>query len=215
FYPFYHPYTELFIRELNRSGLDGLLKRNIQTEPESFHPQNNFDFGSDYKPVSPNEADESAEKDIVDFSFGGAYSIYNWELFFHAPMMIAGKLNQNQRFEESMRWYHYIFDPTNTDNLPVPERYWVTKPFYEHSGEDYRRQRIQNLIDDIDEFSDQVKAWKNDPFKPHLIARYRPVAYQRNVVMKYIDNLIDWGDQLFRRDTLESINEASLLYMLA
>jgi len=25
------------------------------------------------------------------------------------------------------------------------------------------------------------------------------------VVMKYIDNLIDWGDQLFRRDTLERI----------
>ena len=33
--------------------------------------------------------------------------------------------------------------------------------------------------------------------------------------MKYLDNLIAWGDQLFRQDTIESINEASLLYMLA
>lgn len=215
FYPFYHPYTALFIRELNRSGLAGLLTRNIQTQPASFFPQNTFDFDTAYRPLAPHEPDETAQKDIVDFSFGGAYAISNWETFFHAPMLIAGKLSQNQRFEEAMRWYHYVFDPTNTDNLPVPQRYWITKPFYEHTAEDYRKQRIQNLIDKIDEFSDQVMAWKNNPFMPHLIARYRPVAYQRNVVMKYIDNLIAWGDQLFRRDTLESINEASLLYMLA
>ena len=43
--------------------------------------------------------------------------------------------------------------------------------------------------------------WRNDPFKPHLIARLRTTAYQKTVVMKYIDNLIAWGDQLFRRDT--------------
>ena len=215
FYNFYHPYTTLFIRELNRTGLDGLLNRRIQIRPESFFPKNTFDFKSVYKPREPHQPDVTSEKDIVDFSFGGAYSIYNWELFFHAPMMIAGKLSQNQRFEEATRWYHYIFDPTNTENLPVPQRYWVTKPFYEHTAKDYRQQRIQNLIKKIDEFGDQVKAWKNNPFKPHLIARYRPVAYQRNVVMKYIDNIVAWGDQLFRRDTLESINQASLLYMLA
>ncbi len=33
--------------------------------------------------------------------------------------------------------------------------------------------------------------------------------------MKYLDNLIAWGDQLFRRDTIESINEATQLYILA
>ena len=37
----------------------------------------------------------------------------------------------------------------------------------------------------------------------------------KTVVMKYIDNLIAWGDQLFRRDTIESINEATQLYILA
>ena len=214
-YPFYHPYTELFIRELNRSGLDGLLTRKIQVQPQSFFPKNTFDFNSTYDPKAPHKADDTARKDIVDFSFGGAYSIYNWELFFHAPMLIAGKLSQNQRFDEARRWYHYVFDPTNTENVPIPQRYWVTKPFYEHTAEDYRKQRIEYLIGKIDEFGDQVQAWKNNPFKPHLIARYRPVAYQRNVVMKYIDNIIAWGDQLFRRDTLESINQASLLYMLA
>src|SRR4051812_39589048 len=43
----------------------------------------------------------------------------------------------------------------------------------------------------------------------------RPVAYQKSVVMKYIENLIAWGDSLFRRETLESINEATQLYILA
>jgi hypothetical protein len=33
--------------------------------------------------------------------------------------------------------------------------------------------------------------------------------------MKYIDNLIAWADQLFRQDTMESNNEATLLYVLA
>ncbi len=216
FQPFYHPYTVLFIRELNRSGVDGLLTRKIQTKPETFAPANIFAFGS-YSPSSQVVADKTAQKDIVDFSLYGAYSIYNWELFFHAPLMIACRLTQNQKFEDAMRWFHYIFDPTNIENLPTPQRYWVTKPFFEYNSDDYRKQRIENILSNLNlaETQEQLKAWRNNPFKPHLIARYRPVAYQKNVVMKYLDNLIAWGDQLFRRDTIESINEASLLYMLA
>src|SRR5262249_51166632 len=41
------------------------------------------------------------------------------------------------------------------------------------------------------------------------------VAYQKTVVMKYLDNLIAWGDYLFRQDTMESINEATQLYVMA
>src|ERR1700674_4693547 len=37
----------------------------------------------------------------------------------------------------------------------------------------------------------------------------------RAVVMSYIDNLIAWGDQLFRQDTLESVNSATQLYVAA
>lgn len=215
FEPLYHAYTGLLLQELNRSGVEGILNRKIQTKPQTYSPQNLFDFSATYGPLSPHKASPEGETDRMDFSFGGAYSIYNWELFFHAPMMIAGILHQNQKFEEAMRWYHYIFNPTSTDNLPIPQRYWITKPFYEHSSEDYRTQRIENILAQINEFEDQVTAWKNDPFKPHLIARYRPVAYQRNVVMKYINNLTAWGDQLFRQDTMESVNEAALLYLLA
>ena len=221
FLPFYHPYTLLFIRELNRDGIDGLLKRKIQTQPESYAPKNDFNFSS-YSPTSVvivGDKDPTAQKykDIVDFSFSGANSIYHWELFFHAPLMIACRLMQNQRFEDAMNWFHYIFNPTDIEKYPTPQRYWITKPFFEYNSDDYRKQRIESILSNINLAmnQEQLKAWRNDPFKPHIIARYRPVAYQKNVVMKYLDNLISWGDMLFKRDTIESINEASLLYMLA
>ena len=51
--------------------------------------------------------------------------------------------------------------------------------------------------------------WQKYPFDPHLIARNRITPYQKTVVMKYIDNLIAWGDQLFGQDTIEAINEAT------
>jgi len=34
-------------------------------------------------------------------------------------------------------------------------------------------------------------------------------------VMAYLDNLIAWGDSLFRQDTGEAIDEALMLYILA
>ena len=43
----------------------------------------------------------------------------------------------------------------------------------------------------------------------------RPEAYMKSIVMAYLDNLIAWGDQLFRQDTRESVNEATQLYLLA
>lgn len=61
----------------------------------------------------------------------------------------------------------------------------------------------------------QIRAYLEDPFDPHTIAGLRTIAYRRNIVMGYVDNLIDWADALFRRYTRESINEARMLYMLA
>ncbi|MFK5937204.1 MAG: neuraminidase-like domain-containing protein [Sulfurimonas sp.] len=197
---FYHPYTALFMRELNRDGVKGLFNRGLQVNPELY-------------------VSKSSMSDTVDFSLDGANAIYNWELFFHAPLMIANRLMQNQKFEEAMKWFHYIFNPTNIDDADSPQRFWITKPFYKTSSQKYQKERIDTLLSNInknnDELNNQLNAWKNNPFNPHVIASYRTVAYQKNVVMKYIDNLIAWGDMLFRRDSMESINEASLLYMLA
>lgn len=215
FFPFYHPYTDTFISQLGKGGMDALLTRDLQLNPTSYY-DNGYQF-SDYQ---PNQVTNPATtgKDIVDFSLDGAYAGYNWEVFFHIPLLIATNLSKNQRFEEAMQWFHYIFNPTNTESNvggSVPQQYWITKPFYEFESADYQANSIHTILNNIDTYRDQVVEWKNNPFQPHLIARYRPVAYQRNVVMKYIDNLIAWGDQLFRRETLESINQATMLYVLA
>ncbi|MCG8374867.1 MAG: hypothetical protein MI702_00115, partial [Chlorobiales bacterium] len=55
----------------------------------------------------------------------------------------------------------------------------------------------------------------NDPFDPHAIAHLRPIAYQKVIVMNYINNLIAWGDSLFKQYTIEDINEAEMLYVMA
>jgi len=223
-YPFSHPFTALFNRELNKKGLEGMLNREIQVNPNSIYDNKLYSFEYRLDNANPeisiaplyDNADGQIKK-IVDFNFGGPFSTYNWELFFHAPLYIACKLSQNQKFEEAMQWFHYIFNPTNVskeaDGNDIPQRYWITKPFFEMSSADYKKQNISEIIKNST--PEQINAWLNDPFKPHLIARYRPVAYERTVVMKYIDNLIAWGDQLFKRDTIESINEATMLYVLA
>ncbi|HWQ70174.1 MAG TPA: neuraminidase-like domain-containing protein [Patescibacteria group bacterium] len=224
FQAFYHPYVCDFIKQLNRYGIDGLLKWSMQ-DPVLQLDEREF-FESEYAPEDA--VVEPYPKDNVDVEFGGAYSLYNWELFFHAPLLLADRLSKNQRFEEAQRWFHYIFDPTDASGETGPERYWKFRKFYEDVTEDGISRSIQQLLEllqydgsdpairkEKEEMEDQVRQWQLNPFNPHLIARSRTSAYQKTVVMKYIDNLIAWGDQLFRRDTIESINEATLLYILA
>ncbi|HEY6402391.1 MAG TPA: hypothetical protein VI479_13335, partial [Blastocatellia bacterium] len=173
-------------------------------------------FTQAYSPVIGAIGEKPQE--AIEFTAAAAYSLYNWEFFFHAPLLIATRLSQNQRFEEAQQWFHYIFNPmARADSASVagPERYWNFLPFYEEN----KPQTIDELMLQLNEgdadLEAQVEAWRATPFNPHLIARMRPVAYQKSVVMKYLDNLIAWGDSLFRQDTIESINEATQLYVLA
>lgn len=246
FHLFYHPYICAFFEALNRNGVDALLQRPLQLLSEKpLEPEKSVGQDTLFEAVYAPKAGVGALVDVpyptedVDFSPGGAYSQYNWELFFHAPLLIADSLRKNQRFEDAQRWFHYIFDPTDASGLPVPERYWRTKPFYLRTNTSYQLQHLslllrllacggdigkltgvsdvtkQELKKSYEELIDSVANWRKDPFKPHLVARTRTTAYQKAVVRKYLDTLIEWGDQLFRRDTMESINEATQLYILA
>jgi hypothetical protein len=134
-------------------------------------------------------------------------------------MMVAQKLSNNQQFEDAMQWYHYIFNPTDASALPSPERFWNTKPFFVRSSADYLNQRIDQILNMINngdtELIKDVDDWRNNPFEPHLVAQFRTVAYQKNTVMKYLDNLVAWGDNLFRTDTRENITAATQMYILS
>jgi len=207
----YHPFVCTLTKTLNRDGVEGIMQRVIQqTESDVSW------FTQTYLPIAGVVGERPRE--VVEFTDGAAYSVYNWELFFHAPLLIATRLSQNQRFEDAQRWFHYIFNPTaRVDSAAVtgPERYWNFLPFYEENTPQTIDELILALNAGDAELEAQVAAWRETPFNPHLIARMRPVAYMKTVVMKYLDNLIAWGDSLFRRDTIESINEATQLYVLA
>jgi Tc toxin complex TcA C-terminal TcB-binding domain/Neuraminidase-like domain len=145
------------------------------------------------------------------------YSLYNWELFFHTPMMLADALSKAQQFEEAMKWYHFVFNPMGDPDPSVNDgsdkRFWQFSPF-----KDTNSQRILDRVFNSlepNKKDEAINEWRNKPFMPHVVARSRPVAYMKWVVMKYIDNLVAWGDYLFRQDTIESINQATQLYVLA
>ncbi|MFT3776172.1 MAG: neuraminidase-like domain-containing protein [Minicystis sp.] len=233
FFSFYHPYACLFLKELNRSGVDGLLKWSLNpSDPIQLRKKD--DFEHTYDPTD--NVLEPYPIEEVDFSLRGAYSLYNWELFFHAPFLIATRLTANQRFEEAQRWFHFIFDPTSGGKEKAPARFWKVKPFRENldlatiedeilnlspAERGIATQLLVNLLQAVDEDENvkdlhaQIEAWRKNPFNPHLIARMRPIAYQKAVFVRYVQNLLAWGDQLFRRDTIEAINEATQLYILA
>jgi len=211
-HPFYHAGTKKLIEELTKKGIAGFLDRNIQGTtievPKNYQQQD--EQGSCVNAFFSHEI-----KELIDFSFYGAYSQYNWELFFHAPLYIACKLSQNQKYEEAMQWFHYIFNPTDRSEDDSPQKFWVTKPFNKEANENSWKKQTQLLFDINDDAQSAIAQWLNDPFNPHLIARTRTSAFQKTVVMKYIENLINWADNLFRQDTMESNNEAAQLYILA
>jgi hypothetical protein len=143
------------------------------------------------------------------FDFKGPYGEYYWEIFFHVPFLIADHLNANQKFKDAKWWYERIFNPTADEkpgDLKSTDHNWQFREF--------RNLNIQKLKDILTD-SGAIEAYKKDPFNPHAIARLRLSAYQKTIVMHYIDNLLDWGDYLFTQDTRESINEAEMLYQIA
>ena len=227
--------------------------------------------------------------------FDSSNGLYYWEIFFHAPMLIAGALAAAQRFDDAKRWYEYVFDPTRL------ERYWRFLPFLAvdvdalvagcradllalnnktversltgilaaiepmapaflpareltgpetdylygiatgttDAGKDLDKARTslralpesearRSLLERVElialldrqyklmgDRTSLMAAYRDDPFDPHRIAALRPAAYRRTVVMAYIDNLLGWGDMLFRQYTGESIDEARMLYIYA
>ncbi|HRI69868.1 MAG TPA: neuraminidase-like domain-containing protein, partial [Polyangium sp.] len=232
FHTFYHPYVCNFIEALESKGLDGLLRWTADSPPESVQLLEEEFFDTTYRPQSivrtPYPIDD------VDFTFIGAYGHYNWELFFHAPLLIATRLTQDGRYEDADRWYRTIFDPTAGPPNLGPERFWFVRPFRDIqslasmqanldtlSESNAEAQLIKNLLEaqfgeaTVDDFNALVLYWMQSPFDPHRIARMRPFAYQKAVVMKYVNHLLSWGDSLFRRETIEAINEATQLYILA
>ncbi|KAH7109096.1 hypothetical protein B0J11DRAFT_601954 [Dendryphion nanum] len=223
---FYHPLVCLLRKTLYSDGLDALFARKTQlaTTP--------FKFSVSYAPtplVKPAIPEENLEFNLID-----SYASYNWEMFFHLPFEVACKLSADQQFESARRWFHYIFNPEGHDTpvgdggpaLPeAQQKYWQTKPFFQAKVADYTAELIDKILYQISEdpsghslkdwITLSLSLWRSNPYSPYAIARARPVAFQIAILIRYIKNIIDWGDSLFRQLTRETITQATQLYMLA
>ena len=227
---FFHPFVGEMITRLNTHSLPGIFdpvwQDGLKTPDPRTDPANDF-FHNFYQPQTSRLVQVESSRKELDLSEHGPYANYNWELFFHVPLTVAVHLSKTRRFAEAQRWFHYIFDPTSNDQSAAPpKRFWNFLAF----RQDKDPKQIDTLLellsrpaaelspDDQRVRADILNGYRgilDKPFQPHAVARTRHLAYQYSVVMKYLDNLIAWGDDLFAQDTLESINEATQLYVLA
>ena len=202
--------TPRMMSALFAGGVDGLLSVQTQLTPA----ESNYSFSRFYETpggaAPPNTSPPPILKgDAIDYA--GPYGTYFYEIYLFLPWLVAEQLRTHQRFDEAKRWLQYIFDPTISANADPSaqtplDRFWRFVQF--------RHQSINSLLDDLSDPA-QIQAYNNDPFDPNAIARLRPSAYQKAIVMRYIDVLLEWGDFEFTKDTWESINAATLLYTLA
>ncbi|TQV85945.1 hemopexin repeat-containing protein [Aliikangiella coralliicola] len=297
-------------------GVKTLLKLSTQQIDES--PTISFNRATPENiSMRPERFSETPTNSHLDYN--SANGLYYWEVFFHAPFLIAQTLNNDQKFEYAKTWYEFIYDPTEVSD------YWKFLPFLaadpqalmlsirsdldafadvygnaaalqpsrdaldalalalapyqaiflgqinkatfeqnqnrrlseiedaaqwpefallqthivelatlanqeSHADSDkallvrWQKEMLEILevvkkldfrVDLMSNHAAQLKLYLNDPFDPHAIAALRVIAYRKAIIMRYVDNLLDWGDLLFRQYTRESINEARMLYILA
>ena len=231
FYLHQHPYVQQLVQRLIRKGTPELQAADtdyVKKTDGTFEtlPNGRFKptlysefFEAVYNPNGNIIQENHFPVNELDFSSSGAYSAYNWELFYHVPITVAIHLSKNQRFNEAQRWFHFLFDPTDNSDGPTPERFWKVRPF-QYTDVKKIEEILTNLATGADtdlrnETIRAIEAWQDAPFRPHLVARYRQQAYMIKTVMSYLDHLIAWGDSLFLQDTGEAIDEALQLYVLA
>lgn len=237
---FYHPRVCSFRGALLEGGVGKLLARKTQ------FGRGGLDFNARYGPVDGVVLrDDQVGNPVyhpvedVDFSARGAYSQYNWELFYHAPFLVGTQLMKAGRHEEAMGWFRHIFDPAGADGrdpvtgMPLANtdkrRFWITRPFFEREAAGYAAQRIDNILKLLaadpsapgvdaaarDELIRQVATWRDNPFDPHLVAATRDVAYQKAAFTRFVENLVAWGDKLFAQSDVESVMAGGALYLYA
>ena len=229
---FFHPLIGPLIQRLNQATGDPLA---ALLDPVFLAGLHRDFFTTEYTPNPDPLVRVHASPKQIDLDHSLPYANYNWELIYHIPVAIAVHLSQNGRFAEAQKWFHYVFDPTSKDmSIDPPARYWKCLYFRDNPVTASLVDQLTLLSTPDSELSslapnpliqDPARA-KSDihtayrasctaAFEPFAVARARPSSFQYYVVMKYLDNLIAWGDSLFAQMTIETVNEATLCYALA
>lgn len=223
FHNFFHPRVDELREILNRSGLQGLFDPHrlaALADPQY--------FGEHYDRLDTVTVGLEDEPAGLDLDPSLPYAVYNWELLFHLPLTVAVHLSRSQRFAEADRWFRFVFDPggTGEDDAP-PDRFWRFPAFRTGAVPHPVTEQIELLAREEDDLTDAEStrrqallnalwALRRQPFQPHAAARaFNTRAYQWHAVMRYLDNLIGWGDFYFAQDTRETLGLATQRYVMA
>ncbi|KAF3917641.1 hypothetical protein AA313_de0206829 [Arthrobotrys entomopaga] len=148
------------------------------------------------------------------------YSIYNWELGIHAPMFLMDRLLKSQQFDLALKLGKCIFNPhaeggTGAQGLASC---WNWPVFFQLSAEEAMSSALGKYNPterDIAVLDQAVEEWRSSPFQPYVIARGRPLAYMKWVVVKYLEILVAYGDSYFRQNSFDTLPTATQLYIQA
>jgi len=132
--------------------------------------------------------------------FDGGVGLYMWELFFHAPFLVASRLLTEQRFDEAEAWFRRIFSAAgyrdHKGDLELVDghpRYWNVRPLQEHTT-----------------WNPTMQIGTDDP---DLIAAADPMHYKLAVYLRWLDLLMARGDQAYRQQSRDGLVEAKMWYM--
>ncbi|WP_341959302.1 neuraminidase-like domain-containing protein [Pseudomonas sp. RC10] len=144
---------------------------------------------------------EDSTKPRPPVDFNGANGRYFWEIFFHLPHLAAWRLHHAFDYAGAEQWLNYLFDPQVrvAPLYPPPDQvqwqpYWTCRPLG---------------------FADDPLRDVAAPRDPDAIAYGAPSHYRKAIFTLYLDNLIAWGDSLYRQVTRDALNEAKLHYVRA
>jgi receptor-binding and translocation channel-forming TcA subunit of Tc toxin/ABC toxin-like protein/neuraminidase-like protein len=203
---FWHPFAHESLGKLFTGNLDSLYAYHLNRYTSGSFQQTDDTYG---------ENRTSGAQKPQFHELKRPYSLYNWEVGFHAPMLLTDRLLKSQQFDQALKMCHYVFNPlaSGLDD----KRFWQFPPFKEVDAENALEKLFMGLQPNAPDNTpnEQINEWRDKPFQPHVIARSRPSAYMKWTVMKYIEILIAYGDYYFRQFTLESLPLAIQMYVMA
>lgn len=121
------------------------------------------------------------------FNFDGSFGIYGWEIFYHIPSLVASKYIEQGDYDAAKKWFNAIYDPSTIST-------WNVSPL--RDGIDQSGMDHNNGITDPDE-----------------IALDNPVYYQQATIRQYLEMMIAAGDDAYRQETQEALQQAKMFYV--
>ncbi|HBE9759335.1 TPA: neuraminidase-like domain-containing protein [Clostridioides difficile] len=207
-------------------GIDMLLSTDSQNIPVvPILPFDRFEPDKDY-------INYPSAIDGVQVDFDGLYGEYYWELFYHAPMLLADNLRNNQNYAQAQRWYQYVFNPTNPETKIVKDTFSketehiITDKMSEDILSVLKTKKIGNpaypIIDENGSVNSEFKLNTDLSFLTECSLNNEMIVMVRNLLMNKLlatPSSCYWNFQPFRThildefiDTLDDSNPAMKVY---